>query len=95
MVAGYIELEPGSPIMVWPSWEAWAETYARCREAFLAHLAQRPHLPAPDSERLYLAILDGRDLEEVLQELRRERELNDPRPAMWPLRPIQGGHGDG
>ena len=51
-IEGNVELQPGSPILVWPSWQAWVEVYMRCREDFLAHRAQRPHLPTPDSERL-------------------------------------------
>ena len=30
---------PGIP--VWPSWQAWAATYAACRDAYLAHYYQR------------------------------------------------------
>ena len=78
-------LEPGSPTMVWPNWTAWFEVYSKCREAFLAERSKRPNLPAPGSERLYRAILDGRDPEEVVQELWLERALSDPRPALFGL----------
>ena len=39
-------LEPGSPTLVWPSWELWAEVYGACREDFLAW---RPISRVPDS----------------------------------------------
>ena len=81
-IEGNIKLAPESQIMVWPSWEAWAEVYGRCREAFLAECAQRPNLPAPDSERLYEAFLLGKDPEPVAAELRRKELENDPRVAM-------------
>lgn len=90
-----VELEPGYWGMVWPSWAAWAEAYRQCRDDFLAHCAQRPNLPAPNSERLYEAILAGRDPEEVLSQIRREEAENDPRVAMGFVTPIKGGTSDG
>ena len=81
-----VEPQPESWGLVWPSWAAWAEVYGKCREAFLAYCAERPNRTAPDSERLYEAILADKDPEEVLAELRREEAENDPRLNMWPLK---------
>ena len=63
-----------SGMTVYPSWTAWADFYGRVRTEFLASLRE-----VPASERLYKAIQAGRDPEAVVVELKRERELNDPR----------------
>jgi len=90
-IEAHVEFDPEAWGMVWPSWEVWAEVYGKCREDLLAQRAQRPNLPAPNSELLFEAILAGEDPEEVLAELRREEELNDPRLAMGLGTPIKGG----
>ena len=61
---------------VYPSWTAWSDFYSRVRMQYLESL-RAPEVPA--SERLYQGIQAGRNPEEVLEELRREPELNDPR----------------
>ena len=87
-------LEPESPTLVWPSWEAWAEVYGACREDFLAKRALRD-LPPPGSERIFAAIQAGKDPEDVVRELRLELALSDPRPAFFGLASIWGGKVDG
>lgn len=75
-IEGNVSVESGSGILVWPSWEAWAEVYRACREEILASL-RAPEVPA--SELLYQTIQAGRDLKAVLVELKQEQEVHDPR----------------
>lgn len=51
----------GIPILPWPSWESWAQTYHACRRAFLEWYAIRHPGQEPGSEALYGAYLNGSD----------------------------------
>jgi hypothetical protein len=59
----YVGVESGAdvaqPPTIWPSWQAWAQTYARCREAYLAWWAQRFPDREPGAEALYRAYERG------------------------------------
>ena len=79
----------------WPSWQEWADVYARCREAWLAQLAERraaqlgidklaeqmidEPVQVPAAERIYQAMLRGEDPDELQREIGRELFENDPR----------------
>ena len=67
-----------SRVTVYPDWAAWAEFYGRVREQYMA--SQRgPGVPAV--ERLYEAILAGKDPEEESAAISRDNAENDPRKA--------------
>lgn len=51
----------GSPLPCWPSWEAWASCYARCREDFLRHYAIRHTDETPGAELRFAAYQRGED----------------------------------
>ena len=85
----------GGDVHGWPSWEAWAEVYAGCREEMLARdaarrAAQAKHpalarllekgpLQVPACERIWQAMARGEDPEQEQQIILDELRANDPR----------------
>ena len=53
--------ESTQTVTVWPSWQAWAETYALCRPAYLAWFADRFPTREPGAELLFAAYQRGED----------------------------------
>jgi len=50
----------------WASWDAWAETYALCRPAFIAWYATRHPGQEPGSELLFAAYQKGENPADVV-----------------------------
>jgi len=87
----------GGDVHGWPSWEAWGQVYAGCREEMLAkdaarRAAQMRHptlarqlenepLQVPACERIWQAMARGEDPEQAQQMIRDELHANDPRLA--------------
>ena len=81
-----IDENPGadSQTTVYPDWQTWAEFYGQVREEYL-NSRRAPGEPA--CERLYQAILAGRDPDQERADIVRELYENDPRIAMGFVRP--------
>ena len=65
---------------VYPDWETWGRFYGEVRDEYLAG-RRAPGTPA--CERIFEVVKLGLDPASVLEELRQEREDNDPRKYLW------------